>query len=813
LKRLEEFVLEFLSIPPTSIAGISIYVGVFHLLIYLQRREQRAELSFALTCFSMAIYGVLCAGLYSADSAAESLPWQRTQVSVLILSAVLFLRFISDYTSQPFRRGHRYASLVFLAAAVFALANPAELVFRENSPLIRYFELPFSFHVSFYEAAAGPLLRWFCLAGTIWWVYIFAAAIRFYRQGNQEKAKPLLLALSIFSLGLCNDLAINLGFYEFFYTIEYAYAGMVLVMGYSLSREVIEAGRAKKALHLSEDKLRRLNDELEHLVEKRTEQLKLFNKELKREIAERKKTEEALRDSEARYKQLFNHAPAGIYEVDFATGKLVSVNAVMCKYTGYSSEELLNMSGLDLLTEESKPIFLRRLLKIFAGQTVPENVEYRARAKDGREYWIMLNSKIIYQDGKPTGAFAVVHDITETKRVEQANRELETQLNNAQKMEAIGTLAGGVAHDLNNILSGIVSYPELILLDLPDDSPLRDPVMTMKKSGEKAVAIVQDLLTLARRGVASKDVVNINQIIRDYLSSHEFKQLQKYHPSIKIETCLDPKSLNLVASPVHLSKVVMNLVSNAAEAMPAGGVVTISTENQYIDRPVVGYDQVNEGDYVVLTVSDTGIGISPEDMKRIFEPFYTKKKMGRSGTGLGMAVVWGTVKDHDGYIQVKSTEGNGASFTLYFPATRQALDADLPKVPLEHYRGNGESLLVVDDVKEQREIAAKMLEILNYRVHTVASGEDAIEYLRQTPADLLVLDMIMDPGIDGCETYRRIIEIRPAQKAIIVSGFSDTERVKEAQRMGAGIYLKKPYIIGELGRAVRTELANPSHLN
>jgi CheY-like chemotaxis protein len=257
----------------------------------------------------------------------------------------------------------------------------------------------------------------------------------------------------------------------------------------------------------------------------------------------------------------------------------------------------------------------------------------------------------------------------------------------------------------------------------------------------------------------------------------------------------------------------MNLVSNAAEAMSAGGVVTISTENRYVDRPIVGYEKVNEGDYVVLSVSDTGVGISPQDMKRIFEPFYTKKKMGRSGTGLGMAVVWGTVKDHDGYIHSESTEGKGTRFTLYLPATRQALGADLPKVPLGHYRGNGESVLVVDDVQEQREIAAKMLEILNYRVHTVSSGEDAIEYLKEKPADLLILDMIMDPGIDGCETYRRIIEIRPAQKAIIVSGFSDSERVKEAQRMGAGIYLKKPYIISDIGRAIRTELGNPSHLN
>ena len=266
----------------------------------------------------------------------------------------------------------------------------------------------------------------------------------------------------------------------------------------------------------------------------------------------------------------------------------------------------------------------------------------------------------------------------------------------------------------------------------------------------------------------------------------------------------------------------MNLVINAAEAMPEGGEILISTENRYIDQPIRGYDYIEEGDYVVLRVSDTGAGISTEDMERIFEPFYTKKAMGISGTGLGMAVVWGTVKDHRGYIDIQSTEGKarpprlspaerddggqGTTFTLYFPATRKDLTKDRSLVTIQDYMGKGESILVVDDVEEQREIASRMLQKVGYSVTPVSSGEEAVDYLKENSADLLVLDMIMDPGIDGLETYRRILKFHPGQKAIIVSGFSETERVKGAQRLGAGAYVKKPFLLEKLGLAVRDEL-------
>jgi CheY-like chemotaxis protein len=373
-------------------------------------------------------------------------------------------------------------------------------------------------------------------------------------------------------------------------------------------------------------------------------------------------------------------------------------------------------------------------------------------------------------------------------------------------MEALGTLAGGVAHDLNNILSGLVSYPELILMDLPKDSTVRKAISTIQKSGEKAAAIVQDLLTLARRGVPVMDAVNLNKIISEYLNSHELEKLLSYHPEVKLETSLDQGLFNMIGSDIHLFKTVMNLVSNAAEAMPEGGTMTLSTENRYVDELTKGYENVKEGDYVTLKLVDNGIGLSPEDQEKIFEPFYTKKKMGRSGTGLGMSVVWGTVKDHNGIIDIKSEEGKGTTFTIFFPVSNRDIAIKNLSVSPKDYMGKGEKILIVDDVKEQRKIASELLARLGYNPATVPSGEEAVGYIMSNTVDLILLDMIMDTGIDGLDTYRQILKFKPEQKAIITSGFSETERIKEAQKLGAGAYIKKPYVMETIGVAIREEL-------
>jgi two-component system cell cycle sensor histidine kinase/response regulator CckA len=269
---------------------------------------------------------------------------------------------------------------------------------------------------------------------------------------------------------------------------------------------------------------------------------------------------------------------------------------------------------------------------------------------------------------------------------------------------------------------------------------------------------------------------------------------------------LEPSLLNIMGSSVHILAVVMNLSSNAAEAISSAGNISISTRNRYLDKPVSGYENIKEGDYTVLSVSDSGSGISTEDIEKIFEPFYTKKVMGRSGTGLGMAVVWGTVKDHKGYIEVQSTVGKGTTITIYFPATRRGIGEKINALPIDKYMGNGESVLVVDDVEEQREIVLGMLNKLGYTVATVSSGEEALEHLKNNVVDLLILDMIMDCGMDGLETYREVLKLFPEQKAIIASGFSETDMVKEAQHLGAGKYLKKQYTLEHLGLTVKEEL-------
>ena len=567
----------------------------------------------------------------------------------------------------------------------------------------------------------------------------------------------------------------------------------VIVILFKASQNIIERDQASEAL-------KQAHDNLEKRVEERTAELNRTNETLKAEIVDRHMVEDALRENEERYRGLVETSTDVIVSTNEKM-QIIQWNEAAHRVFGYSEREALGRSIDILIPEKFQRDHIEgvnRFLETRRGRLIGKTVETEAIQKGGAAIPIELSLSSLRQ--KESWIFtAIIRDISEKKRY-------EVQLRQSQKMEVIGTLAGGVAHDLNNILFGIVSYPEMILMDLPEESPLRKPISTIQKSGEKAVVIVQDLLTLARRGVDVNEVVNLNHIVSEQLKSPEFEKLKSFNPDVRVEISLEEDLLNIKGSPVHLAKTVMNLLSNATEAMPEGGTIFIVTENRYVDWPVKGYDHVEEGDYAMVTVSDNGIGISSEDMEKIFDPFYTKKTMGRSGTGLGMAVVWGTVKDHRGYIDLESTKGKGTTFTLYFPVTREEAAVDKSQLSIEAYMGKGETILIIDDVEEQREIASGMLKKLGYSVTSVSGGEEAAEYMKNNTADLLVLDMIMDPGIDGLETYKRILKLHPGQKAIITSGSSETPRVKAAVKLGAGAYVKKPYLIEKIGTVVRSEL-------
>ncbi len=515
------------------------------------------------------------------------------------------------------------------------------------------------------------------------------------------------------------------------------------------------------------------------------------------DVTEQTLAKEALRRGEEKYRELVENINDVLFVID-RKGLINYISPVVESVLGYRADELIGTCFFDYIFQQD----LTRLQTDFATalEVSKGTAEYRFWSKFGELKWCRASSRSVLEGNQKIGIQGVLVDITRSKR-------LEEQLQRAQKMEALGTMAGGVAHDLNNMLSGIVSYPELLLLELPADSPLRQPLTTIKKSGENAAAIVQDLLTLARRGVATIELLNLNRIVEECLASPEIQSLTAISAGIRINAHLQADLFNIYGSYIHIFKSLTNLIRNAAEAMPQGGSIGITTATRYVDKAIAGFDTVKEGEYVVLGVADSGIGIAENDRARIFEPFYTKKIMGRSGSGLGMAVVWGTVKDHNGYIDIQSETGAGTRVDLFFPATRDQLQKARRQNELKDFRGRGQFVLVIDDMPLQREIATGMLRRLGYRFKALDSGEAALAFLQEHTADLIILDMIMSPGgMDGYETYRHILEIRPDQRAIIASGFSETEEVRKTQALGAGRYIKKPYTLATLGMAVKNEL-------
>jgi signal transduction histidine kinase len=488
----------------------------------------------------------------------------------------------------------------------------------------------------------------------------------------------------------------------------------------------------------------------------------------------------------------------GLKTIEHIWQKDPDIQIVLCTaYSDYSWEEIeQRLCQTDNLLILKKPFDVSEVAQMASTLT---------------RKWILLKTAQLKLDQLEK----LVHKRTQTlqqtnRRLEEEieqRRQLEKQLIRSKKMEAIGTLAAGVAHDLNNILAGIVSYPDLLLQQVDSQSLIYSQLQLIQTTGYKAAAIVQDMLTLGRRAVISQDEIDLKSVISDFLKSPEWSKIQSYHPKIHILTQIEPGLFCLVGSEVQLAKILINLVANAAEAMPADNNITIELYRRELNESFTGYESIPSGDYIVLSVVDRGDGIDPKDLEHIFEPFYTKKKMGRSGTGLGLAVVWGSVKDHDGYIDVKSNEKTGTRFDLYFPdtglkcITRPEEEAGQTPVVANTHR-----ILVVDDVLEQREIAVEMLKVLGYDATAVASGEAALVYLKQHTVDLLLLDMVMDPGMDGLETYRQVLTVNPEQKAIIASGFSKTERVLETLALGASHFLNKPYRLQHLDEVVKAAL-------
>ncbi|MFP4389779.1 MAG: cache domain-containing protein, partial [Desulfococcaceae bacterium] len=519
------------------------------------------------------------------------------------------------------------------------------------------------------------------------------------------------------------------------------------------------------------------------------------------DVTDQKRAEEELRASEETARAMLN-ATSDTAVLLERNGAIVSCNEIFLRKSERRMEATVGRSLSEVFSRES---FRRWRSELDAVFETGEPAQFED-ARDGRRFTNRCYP-IFGDDGRVRRVAVFSRDFTEVWEARREQAQLRDRLERSRKMEALGLLAGGVAHDLNNILSGVVGYPELLLMELPGDSPLRRPVEAMRASGLRAAAVVSDLLTVARGVASPREPVDLNGLVREYLDSPEYESLTEAHASVTLLPWLSEAPPHVSGSTVHLRKALMNLVTNAFEAVQGEGHVLVSTEIRELSAPLEGDEPLPAGRWSVLTVSDDGPGISEADREHIFEPFYTRKVMGRSGTGLGLAVVWNTVLDHDGHIRV-STGPDGTALTLFFPWISAAPEARPSESSLIDYAGSGERVLVVDDEPLQREIACSLLEKLGYRADSAESGEAALEYLRERPADLVLLDMVMEPGMNGRETFERILEIRPGQRAVIASGMAETEDFRRVKALGASSLLKKPYTLKKLGKRIREALEN-----
>ncbi|WP_448383334.1 CHASE4 domain-containing protein [Desulfosoma sp.] len=504
---------------------------------------------------------------------------------------------------------------------------------------------------------------------------------------------------------------------------------------------------------------------------------------------------EANFQKQAEIQSILEGNPVGIVLVDTEKRTVSWANGKTLELTGRTLEEIRGASCKRVVCP-SKDSPLCPVLD--EGQNV-RDAECLMPAKDGGSIPVLRSIVTVTYDGRP--------HLLETVMDLRPQKALEEQLDRAKKLEAVGLIAGGVAHDLNNLLTSLMGYPDLLLRRIDENHPFHRPLTRMRDAGLKAGAIVQDLLTLARRGVKCMEPIDMYDLLGRIFSSPEFSVLRSTHPGVQFRLEMGSHPPYSLGSEPHLEKALINLIRNAAEAIGETGSVTVSVRRVHLEAPKVGYETIPPGRYIAVRVQDTGKGIPEKDLPHIFEPFYTKKKMGQSGTGLGMTIIWHAVKDMQGYIDVASRPDHGTTFTVYLPEMEPPDHAQ--SLPSHHGipRGSGERILVVEDMEDQRILVKALLTDLGYRVETAANSREALQRVTADRFDALVLDMILEEdGLDGAAVYREVLKVNPDQKALVVSGDVSADRVAAVTALGVSHFVSKPYTVEKLASALHAVL-------
>ncbi len=541
--------------------------------------------------------------------------------------------------------------------------------------------------------------------------------------------------------------------------------------------------KARVRTHLE---LKKHRNRLEELVNERTVELKKATKEMQVEIAERKQAEEAMRVSEERYRLLVENANDAIFIAQDEVIKFA--NPKTEELTGYSTEELAKTPFANFVHPEDRDMVVERHKRSLEGEELSGAYSFRIINSANEEFWGELNAALITWEGRPA-ILNFLRDITPQKK-------LEAQLQQAQKMESLGSLAGGIAHDFNNLLMGIQGRTSLMLMYKDSSHPDFGHLSGIEDYIKNAANLTKQLLGFARAGKYEVKPTDINDLLKK--SSALFGRTKK---EIAIHSKYQEDVWTLEVDRGQIEQVLLNLFVNAWHAMPGGGDLFIETENVTVDESFIRPFEVQPGKYVRILIADTGVGMDEATRQRIFEPFFTTRKMGR-GTGLGLASVYGITKNHGGFIDVYSEKGHGTTFNIYLPASEKeamkgkALAGDIIK--------GSEGVLLVDDEDMIIDVGKELLGELGYEVLLARSGQEAIKIYEENEEkiDMVILDMIM-PDMSGGDTYDRLKEINPDINVLLSSGYSINGQATEILNRGCDGFIQKPFNIKQLSQKLR----------
>ena len=546
----------------------------------------------------------------------------------------------------------------------------------------------------------------------------------------------------------------------------------------------------------------KLNKSLEQRVVERTVQLADTNRELEREVTKHKLTEEALRDSEKRYRLLFESNPFPMWVYDLDTHTFLAVNEAAILHYGYSREEFLGMTIEDIHAAEDVAMPPATEDASNVSHVNTQAVRSRHRKKDGTIIDVEITSHQLVFDER-AAEVVLASDITERKRAEETLHATGEQLRQAQKMEAVGKLAGGVAHDFNNLLTAISGHSELSLRRLGTDDPLRRNLEGIKSASERAASLTRQLLAFSRKQVLQPKVLDLNDVVVE--TNKLLRRL--IGEDIDLLTVLEPSLGKIKADPGQIGQVLMNLSVNARDAMPRCGKLTIETSNIYIDEEYARrHVSVAPGWYVMLAVSDTGCGMDDATQKRIFEPFFTTKEVGK-GTGLGLSTVYGIVKQSGGNIWVYSEEGRGTTFKVYLPRTDKVVEKLEASSSHDDTPCGTETVLLVEDEEIVRDMTHEILRMSGYHVLESSHGSEALDVCEKHPGPihLMLTDVVM-PHMSGRELAERLMPLRPEMRVLYMSGYTDDAIVHHGVLDEGMAFIEKPFTPNALARKVRESL-------